>query len=211
MRKRYPGNFLVTHININSLQHKFDELCIILKNNLVDCLFVSETKLNTSHPAEQFEIENYRTYRKDNIYDNGGGLICFVRSDLPTYEEKIECHPCEALMVVVQIHGIKWTFTAAYRKPNVPERHLVASMDTVIDKCKNIADNVTIIGDLNCNMLKEGMNAVKTLSEDFNLINVIEKPTCFKTTPPTLLDVILVSDKENVRHSEVTLRSLHVH
>ena len=204
LRRRYPRNFIVTHINVNSLQHKFEELCTILKNNLVDCLFVSESKLNTSHPNAQFEIENYRTYRRDNIHDNGGGLICFVRSDLPTYEEKFDSHPCESLTIIVQFQKSKWAFSAAYRKPSLPERHLSTSLDIVIEKCMDITNNIAIVGDLNCNMLREGSNAVKSLCDDFNLTNVIETPTCFKTTPPTLLDVFLVSNKKNVKHSTVT-------
>jgi hypothetical protein len=68
----------------------------------------------------------------------------------------------------------------------------------------NITTNTVITGDLNCNMMKDGTNAVKTLCDDFNLTNVITKPTCFKTTPPTLLDVILVNKPDIVKSSEVT-------
>ena len=73
LRAKNPSNFLVAHININSVQFKFEELSILLKNNLVDCLFISETKLNSSHQTALFQVENYKLYRKDNTHDNGGG------------------------------------------------------------------------------------------------------------------------------------------
>ncbi len=56
LRKKYPRRFLVSHININSLQYKFDELSLILTNGLVDCLFVAETKLNDSHLPAKFSV-----------------------------------------------------------------------------------------------------------------------------------------------------------
>ena len=203
LRAKNPSNFLVAHININSVQFKFEELSILLKNNLVDCLFISETKLNSSHQTALFQVENYKLYRKDNTHDNGGGLMAYIRSDVPSYEEKIETHPCENLAIVTHLQGVKWILCAAYRKPSIPERMLLENLDMVIDKCMNITSNILLSGDLNCNMLKRGNNAVRTLCDDFNLINIITKPTCFKVEPPTLLDVMLVRTDERIKNSEV--------
>ncbi len=51
------------------------ELSILLRNKVVDCLFVSETKLNDSHLDSQFKIDGYTLYRNDNLKDRGGGLL----------------------------------------------------------------------------------------------------------------------------------------
>ena len=203
LRKSNPKNFLLAHININSLQNKFDELRVILDNNLVDCLYVSESKLNDSHSDSLFQIPNYHMYRKDNKHDNGGGLICFIRSDIPSYEEKIDSHPCENLTIVAHIESVKWIFIGVYRKPSIPENSITTYIDLVIDKCQNITENIVAIGDMNCNMLKSGINAVQTLCSDHNLHNIVSQPTCYKANPPTLLDVILVSNKEQVKKSQV--------
>ena len=102
------------------------------------------------------------------------------------------------MTIIAHLNGvkwavIKWAFIATYRKPRIPERHLLTDLDPVIDKCFNITTNVVVLGDLNCDMLKHGTNAVITLCEDLNLKNIVQKPTCFKSTPATLLDVILVN------------------
>ena len=199
---------IISHININSLQHKFEELSEILEKNLVDCLFVSETKLNSSHVNGRFSVKNYHTYRKDNIADNGGGLICFIRSDIPSREEILQSSPCENLTVVAHIQGEKWVLMGTYRKPSLPERHINTELETVIDKCLDISSNIVILGDLNCNMLMSGNNAVKTLCEDVHLKNIVTKPTCHKSDTPTLLDVILVSNTEQVKKSDVIPCSL---
>jgi len=115
----------------------------------------------------------------------------------------MDSHPCENLTLIAHINDTKWALVAAYRKPSIPERLLQTSLDPVIDKCTEITPNIIVTGDLNCNMLKPGRNAVRTLCEDFNLVNVVNNPTCFKASPPTLLDVILVSSAELVTKSEV--------
>ncbi len=91
LRKKHPKNFIVSYININSLQFKFSELSLILQNKLVDCLFVAETKLNDSHLDSCFKLDNYSFYRRDNPRDGGGGLVCFIRSDIPSYVVKPDC------------------------------------------------------------------------------------------------------------------------
>ena len=204
MRKKHSKNFVITHINVNSLQNKFDELRTLLDNNLVDCLFISETKLNSSHTSQQFQVDNYQLYRKDNPHNNGGGLACFIRSDIPSYAEEFDSHPCENLTIIANIDNEKWAFIGTYRRPSINQNFINNKLDPLIDKFLTIAKNVVVLGDLNCDMLKEGSNAVKTLCEDLNLVNCVNKPTCYKAKQGTLLDVILVNDVNTVKHCDVS-------
>ncbi len=66
LKRKYPRKFIVSHININSFQYKHGELSILLLNKLVDCLFISESKLNDSHLNSAFNIDGYTLYRSDN-------------------------------------------------------------------------------------------------------------------------------------------------
>ncbi len=203
LRRKQPGKFLIAQININSLQYKHEELKVLLDNNLVDCLFISETKLNTSHMSSNFEVDNYKLYRKDNTHDNGGGLICYLRADIPSKEEVYDSYPCENLTIMAHINGVKWALIGTYRKPRISDKNITEKLDPIVDKCMNVTNNIIVTGDLNCNMLKNGNNAVRALCDDFNLVNVVTKPTCFKADPPTLLDVILVSGHNLVKKCEV--------
>ena len=74
------NRFAIGHININSLRKKIDSLQEIIKGNL-DILIISETKLDTSFPEDQFQIDGF-SIRYDFRYDRdsfGGGLIVFIR------------------------------------------------------------------------------------------------------------------------------------
>jgi hypothetical protein len=148
-------------------------------------------------------VPNYHAFRKDNVHDNGGGLLCFIRSDIPSHIEDFDTYPCENLVVIAHIDNEKWALIGTYRKPSIPQRVINEQLDPVIDRCLAITNNVVVLGDLNCDMKKSGANSVLTLCDDLNLTNVVTKPTCCKADTPTLLDVILVNNEKRVKLCDV--------
>ena len=44
---------------------------------------ISETKLDDSFPQGQFHIDGFGTPTKLDRYKNGGGIMLFVREDIP--------------------------------------------------------------------------------------------------------------------------------
>ena len=56
VRGRSKKNIIVSHLNINNLRNKFNDLSDLFSDKLVDILFISETKLDsaktTGTPAE---------------------------------------------------------------------------------------------------------------------------------------------------------------
>ena len=56
----------------------------MLIRNYLDILVIEETKLDPSFPDDQFFIEGYsKPYRLDRNR-NGGGVIIYVREDIPS-------------------------------------------------------------------------------------------------------------------------------
>ena len=71
----------VAHLSINSLRNKFENLNETLTNK-VDILLISETKLDSSFPLNQFHIDGFTTpYRLDRD-QNGGGIMLYIRGDI---------------------------------------------------------------------------------------------------------------------------------
>ena len=79
-RFKNPNRFMIAQLSINSLRNKFDSLVRMLHNNL-DILLISETKIDSSFPTAQFQIEDYATYRLDRNA-NGGGIPLYIREDI---------------------------------------------------------------------------------------------------------------------------------
>ena len=63
-RLKNPHRLIMAQLNINSLRHKFDSLVRMLHSNL-DILLISETKIDSTFPTAQFQMEGYTTYRLD--------------------------------------------------------------------------------------------------------------------------------------------------
>ena len=70
-------------LNINSIKKKFDLFVPAVVRNLY-ILLVTETKINSSFPEGQFEVDGFTTpYRVDRDYD-GGGILLYIRQDIPS-------------------------------------------------------------------------------------------------------------------------------
>ena len=74
---------VIGHININSIRNKFDMLSSMVKDS-IDILMVSETKLDSSFPQAQFRMEGYAPPFRYDRNSHDGGILLFIREDIPT-------------------------------------------------------------------------------------------------------------------------------
>ena len=81
-RSRNPNRILIAHLNINSLRNKFEMLTETITNK-VDILLISETKLDSSFPLNKFHIDGFTTPCRPDRNQNGGGIILYIREDIP--------------------------------------------------------------------------------------------------------------------------------
>ena len=82
MRLSNINKLIVGSLNINSISGKFEQLKTVINGN-IDILLVVETKLDATFPESQFDIEGYSApYRLDRNR-NGGGILIYVREDIP--------------------------------------------------------------------------------------------------------------------------------
>ena len=72
LAKRHSKDRLLAHLNMNSVQNKFEELSAIIKTLHAHILFISETKIDASYPNTQFSIPGYSLYRNDRKKGGGG-------------------------------------------------------------------------------------------------------------------------------------------
>ena len=98
IRMRNTDKIIVAHLNIKSLRNKFDSLIGQITGN-IDILMVSETTLDESFHISQFIIEGFGVpYRVDWNF-NGGGIMLFVRQDIPSKLLSVENSPREAFFL----------------------------------------------------------------------------------------------------------------
>ena len=73
---------MIGHINMNFIRNKFEMLSNSIKGNL-DILMISETKLDSTFPSNQFTTEGYAAPVRFDKNDRGRGILLYIREDIP--------------------------------------------------------------------------------------------------------------------------------
>ena len=151
-------------MNINSLRNKFASLSTMIKD-YVDLLLISETKIDSSFPTAQFHIDGYTIHRRDRD-ENGGGLLLYVREDVPSALLKTDSE-IEAFYVELTIRKKKWLLCCSYN----PNKTFITKHLAEIGRNRDLFSskyNLILLGDFNseaCDQTMTDFCHVKTLSK----------------------------------------------
>ena len=100
-------------MSINSIRNKFNYLSEQIRGN-ADILLVSETKIDDSFPQGQFVIDGFSALYRLGRNCLGGGLMLFVREDIPSNLLTIEEKPIESFYVELNLRNSKWLVNCSY-------------------------------------------------------------------------------------------------
>ena len=103
LRKKYFNHLITGNLNITSQRNKFEVLNILVKSK-VDIIVITESKLDHTFPDSSFRISRYnKPFRKDRNR-NGGGILVFIRDDIPCKELQINLfNEFEVLFIEVNL------------------------------------------------------------------------------------------------------------
>ena len=118
LRIHNHSNITLSHLNINSIKKKFDDLKLIVHEN-VDILCLAETKIDESFPTAQFLLPGYhKPYRLD-ISDKQRGLLIYIKAHLPStlLSNHISPKDIQVIPFELNIRKEKRMFVCIYRPP----------------------------------------------------------------------------------------------
>ena len=78
------------------------------RNNNVDIIVISETKLDNTFPEGQFVIRKYSSAFRFDRYCRGKGIMLYVREDIPSKVLSIENQPIEKFYIENNLRKKKW-------------------------------------------------------------------------------------------------------
>ena len=129
LRKDNLNKLIFAHLNINSIRNKFELLSEQIKGN-VDVLMISETKIDDSFPVGQFLIEGFCTpYRLDRNLKSGG-ILLYVREDIPSNLITVDISPIESFYVELNLWNNKWLINCSYN----PHKSLIGNHLDAVSK-----------------------------------------------------------------------------
>ena len=206
LKSRHSKNTIVAYLNINSYRYKACDIISVLNRNYIDIMCIAETKLDGTFPSQQFHTENYAMYRRDGPSAQSGGLMAYVSSRLSSRRRTdLEPEDIECIALELISDRKKVFMYMCYRSPSYNICTYLQKLSRSIDTAILETDNITVIGDLNQNMLV--MRQCKELcdfADIYNMNNLIDVPTCYKSSVNnSLVDVILTTQKDFYKTSGV--------
>ena len=101
------------HLNINSLRNKFDLLYEQIKGS-IGIFMISETKLDDSFPQGQFLIEGFHSPFRFDRNKTGGGILLYVREDIPAKVLSHDFPTAESFFVEIILDKKKRLINCSY-------------------------------------------------------------------------------------------------
>lgn len=205
---------VILHFNARSVVDKEDEIKEVAKNVKPAAIFITESWLDESCPKGTAVPDNYTIIRKDRSTDfkqkygktNGGGVAVLIRKGVEIKTEpKLMSDQNEILWCTLKIKSTKHLIGIIYRASYTELLKLDIDGNTEMEDLlqKTAYQNLMLIGDLNCDTAKpESTSETKTLvslAEEYNLTNLIKKPTRFSEKTATTIDHIWVRESSLVR------------
>ena len=165
----------------------------------VDFLVISERKLDDSFPAGQFKIPGFALPFRLDRNQNGGGIIVFVREDIPAKYLSSEDKPIETFFFELNFRKKKCLVCCSSN----PSRNNISNHLEALRKSLDLHsphyENIVLLGDFNVNINDPNM---ESFCESFRFKSLIKYPTCFKNPEnPSCIDQILTNSPYSFQHS----------
>jgi len=193
------------HLNINSIQNKFDELVDVIHKLKTHIIFIGETKIDLTYWNSQFYIPGYSLFRRDRK-KGGGGLLAFVSAVIPckrmNFNRTYKC--IEAIALEITVGRKEMIMIGMYRPPRALTGNYQLALEDELSHIFNWTylqrGIVAVIGDLNLDRLRPNRSEGKLLIDlesEQGFECLIKEPTRIErkgaTTTSTLIDVLLTN------------------
>ena len=145
------NRLIIGQLNINSIRNKIDALKTIISGKM-DILVVTETKLDDTFPINQFLIDGFSTPFRLNRDSRGGGVMIYIREDIPC--RKLETHKTpdnfEGIVFEINLRKVKWLLFGGYNPHKENTAIFFSQLTPILDHYLNM----TIIFELVILILK---------------------------------------------------------
>ena len=192
------------HYNVQSITSKLDVLYTELLD--FDILAFSETWLSPAISTEDLLLHSYGTpERKDRERDRYGGIMVYIKEGI-YYKRRYDLEPRETECIWIELinkhkHVL---FGIFYRAPNSDALYYSTIEDSLHLAVDTGINDIIVTGDFNYNMLtSQSSRKIEDLCRQFALFQTINQPTHFTENSSSLLDLVLISNKDHLVTSGV--------
>ena len=133
-RLQNAKNVTIGALNVNSLRNKIGAVQELITNNIDICL-LSETKIDESFPNQQFNISNYKTFRRDRN-KHGGGLLFYINENISCklINDEIISSDIDMIMFEFLVKTRNWLCIGLYESPSQNKNYFLDILSKVLSK-----------------------------------------------------------------------------
>ena len=146
------------------MRNKFDSVNYQIKDNK-DTMMITEAKLDESFLIGQFFINVFSSPFCLDRDRNGGGILLYIRKDVPSKLLTIE-NITETFLVEVNLHKKKWLISCSYN----PSKALIVNYMTILSKNIDIYttkySNLLFLGDFNAGLEDASIKKIYLASKE---------------------------------------------
>ena len=143
--------------------------------------------------------------------DSHGGVMIYVKESI-YYKRRndLELRGIECIWIELTLKRKRILFGLFYRPPNSDSEYYTAIADSIHLAADSGIQDIVITGDFNFNMLNtQSSRKVNSICEELSLLQMIQDPTHFIENSSSLIDLIIVSNKNRVINCGVGDSFLH--
>ena len=192
LRVKSKDKIIIGSLNVNSIPYKFDALKAVIPGN-IDIFVIVETKLDPSFDTAQFSIEGFNEPYRIDRNRSGGGLLIYVREDIPSRLLNLHSFPndIEGLIVEINLRKTKWLLCGTYHPPGQSDKYFFDHLGKALDIYSDKYDKFLLTGDFNS---EEDEPCLNTFLSDYDAKNLVKDKTCFKSIEnPSCIDLIITN------------------
>ena len=128
-KKKHPKNGMFVYLNINSVRYKLEEIKPVCEKLDPLVLSLAETKIDESFKTGQFLLPGYHPPFRQDRNARGGGLLVYVRADIPCRKLSSETKQVETISLELILNKKKWGLIIAYKPPKVTNHDFLQEME----------------------------------------------------------------------------------
>ena len=174
----------------------------------IDILVLTETKLDHTFPTNQFLIEGFsEPYRRDRN-GNGGGILIYVREDIPSKELREHNFPedIEGIFVEINMRKCKLLLLGSYHPPSQSDNYYFDILSNSLDLYINKYDRFLLTGDFNA---EDTEPVLENFLEQYSFKNIVKEDTCFKNPKnPSCIDLFITNCPMSFQNTKVLANGL---
>ena len=163
------------------------------------------TKLDETFQTAQFFIDGFsEPYRRDRTKrDGGGGVMIYVREDIPSKLLSKYSTPddIEGMFVELNFRKSKWLLYGTYHPPKQKDVYYFTNVGNALEFYNKTYDKCLLAGDLNAQI---GEDDLDNFMAFYGIKSIVHDKTCFKSlTNPSCVDLFLTNSNKSFQNTVV--------